>query len=163
MDTKKSLACLLFVLFYMSGYAGGDQMKDANQSQLQVDIVVQKLTNNEIGRIDVLQIPTRILTRARITPEMLDVQFHYRLTIHDVRAVAYRDQLRDAVRTIVVQPRPEMSDIRWGVVFYDINDARVGALYFDKTGRSGAVSDKPVSFEGKFFKWLEDSFSKCLR
>jgi hypothetical protein len=33
-------------------------------------------------------------------------------------------------------------------------DVRVGAIYFDKFGRNGAVSEMPASFEGSFLKWL---------
>ena len=132
-------------------------------AQAEVNRIVAKLAHDEIVRVDILSVPSRILTRTRITPEMLDAQFSYRLTISDVRGDIYRNALLRAAKSISVQPRNEPVDLRWAAIFYSVNGARVGAFYFDKNGSSGAVDSEPVSFSGDFFKWLNEDFSACFR
>ena len=138
-------------------------MKDTSPDQSQVDVLAAKLEGGQIGRIEIFEIPVRILTRARITPEALEKQFHYKLTIRDVRGGAYQPKLIEVTKSLAVQRRSEMADIRWGVIFYGTDNSRVGALYFDKSGSSGAVGSTPVSFKGDLFKWLDDNFSSCFR
>ena len=67
-----------------------------------------------------------------ITPEMLEEQFYYKVTIHEMRGGAYENSLIEAAKSIAVQPGTEMADLRWGVIFYGVDDGRVGALYFDR-------------------------------
>jgi hypothetical protein len=145
------------------GCAQGRDVKTQSPAQSQVDALANKLSNREIGKVEILQIPARILTRTRITPEMLEKQFHYKLTIRDLRGGVHQEKLTEAVKSVTVQPETEMPDLRWGVIFYGLDDTRIRVLYFDKTGNRGGVEDTPVSFKGGFFKWLDDNFSGCFR
>jgi hypothetical protein len=138
-------------------------VKGNNQAQSQVDALAAKLAHGEIVRMEILQIPPRVLTRTRVTPEMLEKQFHYKLTIRDVRGGVHYSKLVAITKSIVIQPQSEMADLRWGVIFYGMDESRVAAFYFDKEGSTGAVGDIPVSFRGEFFKWLEGNFSTCFR
>ncbi len=138
-------------------------MHGESVAQSRVDTLSAKLANYEIGNVEILQIPSEILTRTRITPEMLEKQFSYKLTIRDLRGGAYREKLLEAMKSTKVRPKSETPDIRWGIIVYDLNGGRVGAIYFDKWGKSGAVGDIPVSFKGKLFKWLDGNFSCCFR
>jgi hypothetical protein len=156
-------ACALLYSMLTSGCAQGREVKTQSPAQSQVDALATKLANREIGRVEILQIPARILTRTRITPGMLERQFHYKLTIRDVRGEVHQEKLTEAAKSITVQPETEMPDLRWGVIFYGLDDTRVGALYFDKTGSRGGVGDTPVSFKGGFFEWLDGNFSGCFR
>ena len=154
---------VLLLLLPITGCAQGREVKVSGPTQSQVDALATELANSQIGRVEILQIPTRILTRTRITPGMLEKQFHYKLTIRDVRGGLHQQKLTEAAKSIAVQPETEMPDLRWGVIFYGLDDRRVGALYFDKTGSRGGVGDTPVSFKGGFFKWLDGNFSDCFR
>jgi hypothetical protein len=116
-----------------------------------------------IGEVEILRIPDRVLTRTRITPEMLQLQYHYKLTIRDVRSGLYQEGLTEAVKSVSVRPSADTSDLRWGVIFYDLNGSRVMALYLDSTGKKGAVADTPVLYEGGIYSWLNENFSRCLR
>jgi hypothetical protein len=139
--------------------SGAPAERGNEQSQLEVNAIALKLSKDEIGRIEIFQIPNGVLTDIRISPEMLEKQFHYKFTIRDVRQTKYKDKLEEAVKSTTVQPGAEIPDIRWGAVFYGLEDDRVGAFYFDKTGARGAVGKTPVSFNGGFFKWMEGSFA----
>ncbi len=138
-------------------------MKGTSPAQSQVDILAAKLEGYEIARIEIFEIPAEVLTRIAITPEALERQFHYKLTIRDIRGGAYQTNLIEATKSIVVQPGSEMADVRWGIVFYGLDETRVAALYFDKWGGNGAVDSTPVSFKGDLFKWLDGNFSGCFR
>lgn len=152
-------ALLIFMLIVTASQ--GEQMKNNNQAQMQVDVIVEKMANDEIGRIEVLHIPVSVLTRTAITPEMIEKQFNYKLTI--VHGWHNKDELVKSLKSIEVQPTVMAADLRWGVIFYSFkDDSRVGAIYFDKSGSRGAISEIPVTFSGNFFKWLNSKFSHCF-
>jgi hypothetical protein len=160
---KVIMAFILLLLVPLGVCAQGDKVNSNNSAQSQVDGIAAKLASGEVGRIEILQIPARVLTRTRITPPMLEKQFHYKLTIRDARGGPYQNKLAEVTKSLAVRPATEMADIRWGVVFYGVDDGRLLALYFDKSGSSGAVGDSPVSFKGDLFKWLDGNFSACFR
>ncbi len=154
---------VISLLLSITLFAGDEIMKGNSQVQSQIDSIAIKLSKYEIGKIEILQIPPRIEHRISITPELLEKWFYYKLTISDARGGVYGDKLAELLKTLVVKPRSEMADIRWGIIFYDMNDSRAGAIYFDKWGRHGAVADIPVSFKGDLFRWLDGNFSCCFR
>ena len=160
---KALTICALLLLAPMTGCAQGDKVKGNSPAQSQVDVLAAKLASGEIARVEIFQIPARILTRTRITPEMLEKQFHYKLTIRDIRGSAYQNKLVEATKSIAAQPGGEMPDMRWGVVFYGVDESRIGALYLDKSGSRGVVGDTPASFKGDFLKWLDGNFSSSFR
>lgn len=144
-------------------FAGNEVMKVNSHVQSQIDSIAMELSNRNIGKIEILQIPPDILTRTDITPEMLEKGFEYKLTIRDARGGVYREKLAELLKSLKVQPRSEMADIRWGIIFYSVDGNRAGAIYFDKWGTRGAVGDTPVSFRGELFRWLKGTFSHCFR
>lgn len=156
-------ACMLLYSILAAGCAQVRDVKIQSLAQSQIDALATKLANREIVRVEILQIPARILTRTRVTPEMLENQFHYKLIIRDVRGEVYQEELTQVTKSVTVRPEGEMPDLRWAVIFYGLDDARVGALYFDKSGSRGGVGDTPVSFAGGFSRWLDGNFSDCLR
>ena len=163
MKAQMAVVYALLLLMPTTGCAQGREVKTNSPAQSQVDALASKLARREIGKVEILQIPARILTRTRITPEMLEKQFHYKLTIRDVRGEVHQEKLTEAAKSVAVKPETEMPDLRWGAIFYGLDGSRVGALYFDKTGSRGGVGDTPVSFKGGFFKWLDGNFSECFR
>ncbi len=151
------IAGMLFI-----GCTQGAQVKSISPAHEQVKAISIALSQDAIGRIEIIQIPPEVLTRARITPEMLERQYHFKLTIRNVSASS-RNRLIETFKSTTVQPRDDTADLRWGVIFYSRNEVRVGAVFFDKTGRHGAVNDAPVSFGGDFFRWLDATFSSCFQ
>jgi hypothetical protein len=98
------LVYLLLLSMPITGCAQGHEMKANSQAQSQVDALATKLANKEVGKVEIIQIPARILTRTRITPEMLERQFHYKLIIRDVRGGVHQQKLTEVVKSIAVQP-----------------------------------------------------------
>jgi hypothetical protein len=161
--SRKIAACVFLFLTPIDGCAQGNDLKTNNAVQTQINLLVAKLDHGEIGKIEILQIPSRILTRTRVSPEMLERQFHYKLTIRDIRGESQLRALNEAMKSVVVEPETEEPDLRWGLIFYGLDDSRVGALYFDKAGRRGNMDNTPVHFQGDIFEWLNSNFSGCFR
>jgi hypothetical protein len=151
---------LLLIPLAMCAQPGNN---NRNERQAQVDALAVKLSTGLISRVEILQIPARILTRTRITPEMIERQFEYKLTIRSVRGGMYENSLAAAARSILVQPQPEIPDLRWAAIFYGVDDTRIASMYFDRSGRNGALNNAAVSFQGDFFKWLDNNFGSCFK
>lgn len=151
------------LLFCITIVAGNEMTKGNSHVQSQIDSIAMELSNRTIGKIEILQIPPYIETYARITPEVLERSFYYKLTIRDASGGIYGQKLDELLKSLKVKPQSEMADIRWGIIFYDVNESRVGAIYFDKWGKDGAVGDIPVLFKGNLFKWLDGNCSRCFR
>ncbi len=154
----------IFLFLFVNVEAQGKNSMEVNsQLQSQVDDVSAKLANGEIRKIKILHMPPDILTRTRITTELLEKQFYYKLTIRDIRTTVYETTIAKAIDSVVVQACPEIADLRWAVFFYGIDNRCVSRFYFDKKGRKGMVDDVSVLFKGKLFKWLVNNFSECFR
>ncbi|HEY2498057.1 MAG TPA: hypothetical protein VGK24_13385 [Candidatus Angelobacter sp.] len=134
-----------------------------NFPQSRLNIIATDLAKGEIGRIEILQMPPEIETRARVTPELLDKWYYYKLTIRNFGESAYRDKIASSFKSLSAERQNDSGDIRWGVIFYTRDEKRVGAVFFDRWGKKGSVDFVPVSFKGSFFSWLEDTFSTCFQ
>jgi hypothetical protein len=154
----------LFVLVaLLLGCTHAGQTRPSNMEQDQVASIVAALKTDKVSRIEILQIPSRILYRTRVTSAVLEKDYYLKLTIryfHDsdqfARLVASLDSTR-----VELQSNP--ADLRWGLIFYSKDDSRIGAFFFDQTGSRGAVNGTPVSIDGTLFKWVGDTFSNCFR
>jgi hypothetical protein len=134
----------------------------ANVPQSRIDALISGLRSNSVERVEILQIPARILTRTRVTPDMLERSFHYKLTIRDIRGGAYSAGLLAAVASTSVQPTGEMGDLRWGMIFFGADEARIASIYLDASGHGG-IDKVAVSFKGDLFKWLDSNFSGVFK
>lgn len=143
--------------------AQGAPVNAADTAQSRISTLIGKLRSNEVQRIEIIQIPPRILTRTRVTPEMLERSFHYKLVIRDIRGGLYGPSLIAAVASTSAEPSAEMGDLRWGVTFFDQNEQRIVSLYFDASGRRGAVDSLAASFKGDMFKWLDNNFAGAFK
>lgn len=138
-------------------------MNAADTAQSRIDTLTSKLRSNEVQRVEIIQMPPRMLTRTRVTPEMLERSFHYKLIIRDIRGGVYASSLIAAVASTSAELSAEMGDLRWGVAFFDQNEQRIESFYFDASGHRGAVDSLPVSYKGDMLKWLDDNFSKAFK
>jgi hypothetical protein len=157
----KTAGTFLVVLLLVLSGAAADSKSVSVQAQLEQ--ISKDLSEKRIGRIEILQIPPRILTRARITPDMIEKQYHNKLIIRDINSHSYKGKLIELLKTVSASPHDETPDLRWAVIFYSQEETRVGAVYFDKSGQSGAVNSAGATFTGDFFNWLTATFSNCFQ
>lgn len=154
---------LLLFSFATICSAQGVQVNAADTAQNRISALIDKLRSNEVRRIEIVQIPPRILTRTRVTPAMLERSFHYKFIIRDLRGGLYASSLIAAVTSTLAEPSSDMGDLRWGMTFFNQNEERIDSFYFDASGRRGAIDSLPVSFRGDMLKWLDDSFAKAFK
>jgi hypothetical protein len=119
---------------------------------------VDGIRTGKVQHLEIFQIPPDFVTRTRITPDALEKEFFYRLTIRDLQNTTYRRSLMEVLASVSATARTEIPDLRWGVVFFDETERRIGSLYFDAVGNSGTIDSMPVEFSGGMPKWLRGSF-----
>jgi hypothetical protein len=156
------LMVTLLTLFASIGNAQEARVT-GDTAQSRITVLMSKLRSNEVQRVEIIQIPPRIMTRTRVTPDMLERSFHYKLVIRDIRGGVYTPSLNAAIASMSGESSAEMGDLRWGVLFFDQTDQRIGSLYFDGSGGRGVVDSLPVSFKGDMFKWLDENFSRTFK
>lgn len=160
----KELATLTLCLFTVTFVCDAQQVPMLpGNTQGRIDAIVRALQAGEIVRVEILQIPPGVETRAAVTPGMLERIYHYKLIIRDLRGGAYERNLLDAVSSISVTPSEDKADLRWGIIFYDASERRMGALYCDASGRLGEVDSVSVSLRGDLREWLDSSFSGAFK
>jgi hypothetical protein len=133
-----------------------------NAAQTRIDALVKQINALEIGRVEIVHVPSSFMTNIRLTPTALERSYDTKITIRDLRVSSYRRELTDAMNGLSVNLEKEVPEVRWGLVFHDVNGTRISALYFNRSGTAGAVDDVPVAFSGKLFQWLEAKLSKAM-
>jgi hypothetical protein len=156
------VATMVAALLLFPRWPGAQVVASSDVVQTTVTSLVTMLESSEVGRVEILSIPARIITRIPVTPEGIEKGFHYKLTVRDLRGGLYQDELTKAVKTVYVAPVDRNPDLRWALIFYDTVGVRVTGLYFDSSGRIGTVDEAPVSFRGNLFEWLNARFSKAM-
>jgi hypothetical protein len=133
-----------------------------NQLQEVVNDLKQRLANGEIARVEILCTPSSV-TQTPLTPRVLEATPHYRLIIDDFRASPYRQEFQRAARSLAVQPLFANPNVRWGMIFYDLDRNRIVGLFYDPASRSGAVNETSASILGGLFDWAQSHFSRAFR
>jgi len=134
------------------------QQPDSASLRRRVEALATEIQNDQAVGLDIVEIPAEVLTRSRVTPEVIERAFHFRLTIADIRTWKDRPALLTALKTLSVEPTAGAPDLRWGLIFSDINKKRMEAIYFDGTGVTGMLGSDTVTFKGDFFRWVTEKF-----
>lgn len=159
----RTAAALSSVLLFAAPALAGEEHEAANP-QRQISALTEMLSAGSIARVEVVWIRPTTVTRIPIDPAQLERVFQIKLSIRDISESSNAPGLVAALKSLVVHPDTGRPDLRWGVVFYQREAGqRVGAIYFDRTGKRGVVDLMPVSFRGTLFQWMLGSFSSCLR
>jgi hypothetical protein len=153
----------IFVLAVLSVLLVHATTAEDNPAQRRLDSIALAITKGTVGTIVILQMPANIETRASVSPDNLEKWFYNKLTIRNITESAYRDKVISAFKSLSAVPQQNHGDIRWGVIFYSRDEQRIGAVFFDRSGKNGNVDHLPVSFHGDFFAWLDRTFSACFQ
>jgi len=156
-------ACILFVIMSIEVCLQESKaMADDNPIQSDVTRIYQKLVDEEIGQIEILHIPAWVETPIRLAPEGLQKEFDYRLTIRSIPHGPFEKGLVEALKTFKAQPASQGTDLRWGIVFFDNDMQRIGAIYFGRVGSRGVIGNTDMSCNSTLFDWLVSNFSCCF-
>jgi hypothetical protein len=126
-----------------------------------IDVLLNRIRVGAAKKVEVVQIPPEMFTRVRVTQEMLERTYHYKLIIRDTSS--YASSLEAALSSISVTADTDLADLRWGVSLFDDAGHRIGSLYFDASCARGAIDSQPVNFKGNMCKWLYENFSGVFK
>jgi hypothetical protein len=89
---------------------------------------------------------------------MLERQFDYKVTVRDTRGGPLEQDLAKVMGKLIVEPSKVIPDLRLGVVLFDANGGRLGAIYVDGSGKKGLLDDIPMLLNGDLHSWVTDTF-----
>ena len=129
--------------------------------QLQED-----LSGDHVKNVRVLFVPYKVLTRVRLTPELLQQSAEIDRTLSLDRAT--RDSLIRAIEMTEVSPLGMPPDLRWGAIFFGADGMERHSIYLDGkflsgTGRQGIIDRDLAKVNGALVSWFEDSFGHLMR
>jgi hypothetical protein len=154
------LTCALLCIGCVMNSRGQENgLKRADAQLLALRAATQQGT---IGQVEIIRIPAEVLTRTRVTPEMLEKQYHYKLTIREIENYRMKSKLFDAVGSLALGPTERTGDLRWGIIFYKKDGTRLCAIYADAGGSVGSVDLDGVFLKGDLISWLRSTLAKCL-
>ena len=129
----------------------------------QLNVIVDSVRAGKVRRVEILQIPPELYTNVAITPDVLERNYYYKLTIRDIQRTSYEGGMATALASVSASAGGEMPDLRWGIIFFDEVDKRIGSLYFDSAGTRGAIDSMPVAFSGDLARWLRQNFQDVFK
>jgi hypothetical protein len=119
---------------------------------------------NVVEKIEIFYCPLDLLTRTRITPKMLEVNYFYKLTIKVKVGSFYLQGLKHALQDTKVEKSDRESDLRWGILLWGPENQRIVSIYLDQFENQGYINSIPVNFTAKestkgLVQWLKGNFS----
>jgi hypothetical protein len=134
-----------------------------NEAQADVDSIVAAINEWQVGRVEIINLPEGTYTYAPIGPSDLEQGYQYKFIVAELLASNYGKDLPEALATIRVSPGGDYPDLRWGLLFFDRDDNRLGAIYLARGGERGVVNWTAVDIDGDLYLWLRRQFSDVFR
>jgi hypothetical protein len=141
-----SRATQLLSLALILAHGGSSAQRQAGAGE-QLNHLVGEIQASRIGDTVILQIRPSSVFRTSVTPELLARWYDYRTVIH--KGDPRMGMLASVLKTAHVRGGGQTPDLRTGLIFYPIDTGlQPVALYFDKAGEHGLMSNAPVLFKG---------------
>jgi len=156
------LASAVCAIICLAGCAGPVASR-ADDCRMVLDSVRGELASGEPCSARILWIPKGTLTRTRVSAEMLQKSASYRIVIDDIRGLELEEVLKRTLKNQSCSRRKEEADLRWGIVFSIDHGKRDVGMYFDESGKFGAVDSMSVEWSGQLGSVLRNKFGGCLK
>lgn len=181
----KSLTTLLaLTLYFLLEVASADD-SEIKTAQTSVRMLAKKMNEGIVDTIEIIQMPSDVLTYADLKPHDLEEQYFYKIIINFDRSSRYRESFLSALNSLHINQLVSSVDLRWGIIFKSKDGKRIGSIYLSGNGQSGYVEvgtigpsnlfvSNYVVFDQEavnwlFFrssglhKWLDENFSRALK
>ncbi len=101
------------------------------------------IESGAVARVLIFHVPDSTMTRVALTPKALlsIAGSGYEITA-DIK-----ERLKPVFSGVSFQKKEHTPDLRWGVLFYDVNNREIGEVFVDKFGQYGYVNREAGSFE----------------
>jgi hypothetical protein len=155
--------CVIAPILLLSACSrGADSAGEQGPAKQQLNALADDLRAGRVGTVEVLRIPDNVLFEIRVAPETIEQVWNFRFTIHK-REGSGIEKTEMALKGARAWRVSDASDLRWAVILQSsVSGDRLGAIYFDRTGRRGAVGNIPVAFGSGFFANLKTALSPRL-
>jgi hypothetical protein len=142
--------------------AYNDKPRAEDSPQNKVANLATEVENGRVRSMDIVVIPADIMRNSAVSPQELQSQYSYKVSIPRLDSSRLTKSLISALRKTKVARTNRKTDLRWGVLF-TFDKGQVQAIYLDGFGQFGEIDGMPVSFgEGGLSEWLK-TFSLCLK
>jgi hypothetical protein len=120
------------------------QSSPRESSDNQVKTPNALIENGAVTRVLIFHVPDSTMTRVALTPQALLSMAGSGFEITgDIK-----ERLRPVFAGVSFQKEKHTPDLRWGVLFYDVNNHEIGEVFVDKFGQYGYVNREAGSFAG---------------
>lgn len=156
------LALFIMALATTAGLAG----EVTNGLPAHLDDLTAKLTEDvrtgNVSRVEIVYYPVNILTRADLSPVLLEKNCYFRLVISQAAASAKCTGFLQALTATKISARIGSADFRWGISVYDKRGAKTFSLYLDGFGQKALIGDSALTLDGPLNVWFTKNFGKCF-
>jgi hypothetical protein len=121
------------------------------------------LLSEKIMKVRVLFVPYNVVTRVRLTPELLTGSAKVNELVDMDHTM--RTSLLTALDKTKASQLDSPPDLRWGAIFYDAHGRELHSIYLNgrilfRTGRQGIIDGKLTKLNGALVEWFEERFGK---
>jgi len=121
--------------------------------------VTQLLRSDKVRQLEIIYFPEEVATRTRLTSEMLEKQWRYKVVINELQSAPFKRRILAAAEASTFKRTDVRSDLRLGCFFYDEQGNRLLSFFSDATGKVGVLNDELVVSNGRLAKVLKGVFA----
>jgi hypothetical protein len=138
----KMMFCLLTMILVPVGLLARSSHRESGNNEVNHPNAL--IENDAVTRVLIFHVPDSTMTRVALTPQALLSMAGSGFEITgDVR-----ERLRPVFAGVSFQKEKHTPDLRWCVLFYDVNNHEIGEVFVDKFGQYGYVNREAGSFAG---------------
>jgi hypothetical protein len=142
-------------------------VQDDPEKKVNFNAAVEQLDQQwkavRVKKIEIMHIPTNRMCLGNVSSSRMDVSYGYKLIVRDPESSELMKELMGVLRNVSADWSGELADIRWGLVFYDLEDRRLFSIYLDRTGHNGVVNGACVNIRSDALrKWAEKTLGSVL-
>ena len=122
------------------------------------------LAQNDSGTCEIVYIPAHVLSRIPYTPEKLQRNFYFKLTVRISQNSNLLAEMAKVVDSARVQREVRVLDARWGFIIRDKDKIERWSLYLDSVANIGLCNGEQVTLNNDhLYPWLGQAFKPIFR
>lgn len=159
---RKAQIWLIVLAMLVTGCTKKEGAERLSAAQSRIDLLQEELSRDAVGRIDIVHISDGAESPIRVSPDMLEKNFQYKIVIRDARHGIDGPGLQKSVRDTFVQMSSDGGDLRWGLTFFNLTGRPIVSIYLDSSGERGFVGSQTVTFNRSLGNWIRRNFHGVL-
>jgi hypothetical protein len=132
---------LLAITLVPIGLFAQSNPRGSNDNQVRTTKAL--IESGAVTRVLIFHVPDSTMTRVALTPQALLSMAGSGFEI----TADIKERLKPVFSGMSFQKEKQIPDLRWGVLFYDVNNREIGSVFVDKFGQHGYVNREAGSFQ----------------